>query len=187
MGKKFKSLIFALVGIMMFGIVGMVGCTKNSTEMPTEPISPEDKAMTKPEEYKNMLDEKIKTYMGDIKLSTEYDFSDVTDDSKKEVYDAYKKYYTNLDTELTNLENELKTNVVKGDAIVDKANQQIINNIGNLKDVINKNLNELDTNMDSILNMSKEDFTNKMKELEKSSYEARVKLQNSIEEAQNSL
>lgn len=186
MKKKFKSLIFALLGVMIVGMIGMVGCTNKSTDMPNEPMSPE-KNMTKAEEYKKMLDEKIKTYMGGVKLGAKYDFSDVTDENKQKVYEEYEKYYTNLDTELSNLRNELSTKVIKGDSAVDQINKTIIDNIDNLKMKISSAKSDLDANSSNLMNMSKDEFVKTMDGIESNLYEARVKLQNSIESAQKNL
>lgn len=186
MKKKFKSLIFALLGVIILGMVGMVGCTKSSTDMPTEPMNPEG-TMTKPEEYKKTLDEKIKTYMGGESLGKKYDFSAVTEDNKQQVYEEYEKYYTNLDTELTNLRNELSSNVVKGDATVDQLNKTIIDNIDNLKMQISSAKSDLDANSGNLMKMTKDEFVKAMGDIEIKLYDARIKLQDSIDSAQKNL
>ena len=92
MTRNFKKTIWLLVGVMIFGIIGMVGCTKKTNEK-TENSG---LSATTPAEYKTMLEEKIKTYIGDANLGTEYDFSKVTEDTKQATYEEYEKYYKNL-------------------------------------------------------------------------------------------
>lgn len=180
MVKNLKKVIWLLVGVMIFGIIGMVGCTKKTTEMP-------ENAATTIEEYKTMLEEKLKSYIGDVNLGTEYDFSTVTDDTRQKVYEEYEKYYTNLDTELTNLKNELNSKVSQSDSKVNDTNRKIVDNIDNLKMSISTVKSELDANRNKILAMPKDEFVNAMKDIEKSAFDARVKLQESIDDARNNL
>ncbi|HHD2752526.1 TPA: hypothetical protein ACOTG0_001308 [Clostridium perfringens] len=181
MVKKFKKISWLLLGIMVFGLISMVGCTKKATEMPGAPGT----TANNPSEYLTMLEEKIKAYMGDIKLAAEYDFSGVTEETKQATYDAYKKYYTNLDTELTNLKNELNSKLSHNDSKVNEANKKIVENIDNLKMSISNVQNELKANKDKLMAMPADEFVNSMKDIEKSAYDARVKLQQSIDDVKN--
>lgn len=181
MVKKFKKIIWLLVGVMVFGIIGMVGCTKKATEMP----GGSGVTATTPAEYMTMLEEKIKTYMGDIQMAAEYDFSGVTEETKQATYEAYKKYYTNLDTELTNLRNELNSKVTQGDSKVNEVNKKIVANIDDLKKSISNVQTELKANKDKLMAMPADQFVNAMKDIEKPAYDARVKLQQSIEDVKN--
>ncbi|MCH1961686.1 hypothetical protein MCG45_02245 [Clostridium perfringens] len=182
MVKNFKKTIWLLVGVMVFGIIGMVGCTKKTDEMTKN----SELSATTPAEYKTMLEEKIKTYIGDVNLGTEYDFSKVTEDTKQETYKEYEKYYKNLDTELTNLKNELNSKVSPSDGKVNDANRKIVESIDNLKMSISTVKSDLDANRNKILAMPKDEFIGAMKDIEKSAYDARVKVQESIDAAKNS-
>lgn len=181
MAKNFKKTSWILVGIMIFGIVGMLGCTKKTEEM-TENSG---LSATTPAEYKIMLEQKIKTYIGDENLGAEYDFSKVTEDTKQATYEEYEKYYKNLDTELTNLKNELNSKVSQSDGKVNDANRKIVESIDNLKMSISTVKSDLDANRNKILAMPKDEFINSMKDIEKSAYDARVKVQESIDEVKN--
>ena len=154
MARNFKKIIWLLGGVMIFGIIGMVGCTKNTNEM-TENSG---LSATTPAEYKTMLEEKIKTYIGDV----------------------------NLGTELTNLKNELNSKVSPSDGKVNDANRKIVESIDNLKMSISTVKSDLDANRNKILAMPKDEFIGAMKDIEKSAYDARVKVQESIDAAKNS-
>lgn len=174
--RNHKNIRCLLAGIVAFGFISMVGCTKSTKDI-SEKVGI---SQAKQSEYKKTLEEKIKDNLGNLNLGEEYDFSNVTEDTKQSAYERYEKYYDDLDTSLTNLKNELNSKFSELDGKANDANKKIIDSIDNLKMSVNTIKNDLKSNKDKILNMSKDDFVNAMKDIEKPAHDARIKVKEAI-------
>ncbi|MDU2266720.1 hypothetical protein [Clostridium celatum] len=124
MKKNLKSLSLFLVSLIM---LTLVGCSNNKTSN----NSSNSATNTPPtnQEYYDYLTERYDHYFKDNLLNTTYDIyvDDFTyDNSYDEFITAYNGSYDELKADLEAFKKDLQDNVVKGNAEVDKFNQEVI-------------------------------------------------------------
>ena len=124
MKKNLKSLSLFLVSLIM---LTLVGCSNNKTSN----NSSNSATNTPPtnQEYYDYLTERYDHYFKDNLLNTTYDIyvDDFTyDNSSDEFITAYNGSYDELKADLEAFKKDLQDNVVKGNAEVDKFNQEVI-------------------------------------------------------------
>ncbi|WP_343009552.1 hypothetical protein [Clostridium celatum] len=124
MKKNLKSLSLFLVSLIM---LTLVGCSNNKTSN----NSSNSDTNTPPtnQEYYDYLTERYDHYFKDNLLNTTYDIyvDDFTyDNSYDEFITAYNGSYDELKADLEAFKKDLQDNVVKGNAEVDKFNQEVI-------------------------------------------------------------
>ncbi|EKY29279.1 hypothetical protein [Clostridium celatum] len=124
MKKNLKSLSLFLVSLIM---LTLVGCSNNKTSN----NSSNSATITPPtnQEYYDYLTERYDHYFKDNLLNTTYDIyvDDFTyDNSYDEFITAYNGSYDELKADLEAFKKDLQDNVVKGNAEVDKFNQEVI-------------------------------------------------------------
>lgn len=181
MAKKSGVHTLILTLVFLFSFLGILGCNKSLKE----DYGQGELSVNTPSEYKNLLEEKIKTYMGDVNLGAKYDFSNIKEKGKAYSYEEYEKYYKNLDSELTTLKNELNSKVSPSESQLKEANRKITMNIEDLKGSISSLTSELKANRNKALGMNDEEFLDFMQGIERPLYESRLKLQEVIDEVKN--
>lgn len=185
MKKNFKSVLIALLSVLM---IGLIGCGNDKTT--TENSNSQTNTPTTKEEYAKYLDERYNYYLGDSKLTTDYNV--YADDfkytgSNEEFVTAYGDAYGTLKTQLLSLKSDLETNVQKGTDEVDELNQNVITSIDKTVASIDDFDENYKTNVKDYGTLTNDDMIKGFQSIGRAPYDARTELDKLVKDAKNTL
>lgn len=189
--KKTKFTVSLILSALM---LLSVGCSSNNT---TDDQSNMDNSSeintanaTTKEDYEKYLNQRYEYYFDNSKLYNEYDiYSDnfMYDGTNEDFVSMYDTEYNNLKTNLESFKNDLTTNVVRGDAEVDKYNDSVISSIDNTISSINQFGTDFSTKAKDYVTLTTDEMVQGVRDLGKLPHEARLKLDDLVENAKDAL
>ena len=168
MKNFFKTISTLLLCLLL---IILVGCGNNKTTNKKNPPTNQ--------EYYDYLTERYNYYFKNNNLDTKYDIflDDFTyDGSFDEFITVYNADYSQLKTNLNSFKSDLENNVIKGNAEVDKYNQEIITATD--KAIIS---------VDDYATLSKDEVIKGLRSLTLGAHNARLDLKNLYDDAKNKL
>lgn len=186
MKKRIKLLSLLLLSLLLFGLVG---CGNNNTNNSTTNDSTKKNSPTN-QEYYDYLTERYNHYFNNNTLDTTYDIyvDDFTyDNTYDEFITEYNGSYDQLKTNLEALKKDLENNVVKGNAEVDKYNQEVITSIDKAIIAVDDYTGTFTEKTKDYATLSKDEVIKGLRSLTLGAHDARVDLKNLVDDAKNKL
>ena len=166
MKKRFKLLSLLLLSLLLFGLIG---CRNNNTNNSTTNDSTKKNSPTN-QEYYDYLTERYNHYFNNNTLDTTYNGS-----------------YDQLKTNLEAFKKDLENNVVKGNAEVDKYNQEVITSIDKAIIAVDDYTGTFAEKTKDYATLSKDEVIKGLRSLTLGAHDARVDLKNLVDDAKNKL
>lgn len=186
MKKRIKLLSLLLLSLLLFGLVG---CGNNNTNNSTTNDSTKKNSPTN-QEYYDYLTERYNHYFNNNTLDTTYDIyvDDFTyDNTYDEFITEYNGSYDQLKTNLETFKKDLENNVVKGNAEVDKYNQEVITSIDKAIIAVDDYTGTFTEKTKDYATLSKDEVIKGLRSLTLGAHDARVDLKNLVDDAKNKL
>lgn len=189
MKYKFKSLF--LIALSVFMLV-LVGCTSNDTNNDSSNNSTTNSDSKNPptnEEYYTYLTDEYNKYLNS-NLNDDYDVyvEDFTYDGTYDEFVAgYNTSYENLRSNLEAFKKDLETNVVKGNADVDKLNAEVITGIDKAIIAVDDYTGSFTEKTKDYASLSKDEVVKGFRDIGSSVHNARLDLKNMIDNAKDKL
>lgn len=196
MKKNFKILSLLLISLLVFGLVSCGGNKNNNSGNTTNNsnISDNNSNSTKKaptnEEYYNYLTERYNHYFGNSDLYSSYDiFVDnfTYNGTYEEFITTYNNDYNQLKTNLKAFKSDLENNVVKGNAEVDKYNQEVITATDKAIIAVDDYTGSFAEKTKDYATLSKDEVIKGLRSLTLGAHDARVDLKAMIDNAKNKL
>ena len=195
MKKRIKLLSLLLLSLLLFGLVGCGNNnTNNSTTNDSTKNSTTNDSTTKNsptnQEYYDYLTERYNHYFNNNTLDTTYDIyvDDFTyDNTYDEFITEYNGSYDQLKTNLETFKKDLENNVVKGNAEVDKYNQEVITSIDKAIIAVDDYTGTFTEKTKDYATLSKDEVIKGLRSLTLGAHDARVDLKNLVDDAKNKL
>ncbi len=191
MKKRFKALSLLLLSLLIFGLIG---CShNNATNDSTNNDSTNDsnvKNSPTNQEYYDYLTERYNHYFNNGTLDTKYDIyvdNFTYDNTYDEFITEYNGSYEQLKTNLEAFKNDLENNVVKGNAEVDKYNQEVITAIDKAIIAVDDYSGSFAEKAKDYATLSKDKVIEGLRSLTLGAHNARVDLKNLVDDAKNKL
>lgn len=181
MKKRFKLLSLLLLSLLLFGLVG---CGDNKSNDSTAKNPPTN------QEYFDYLTERYNHYFSNSALDTTYDIyvDDFTyDDEYYEFVTGYTDSYSQLKTNLEAFKSDLENNVVKGNAEVDKYNQDVITATDKAIIAVDDYNGSFVEKTKDYATLSKDEVVKGLRNLTLEAHDARIELKNLVNDAKNKL
>lgn len=186
MKKSFKSLALLLLSLL---ILTLVGCGGKNTSDNSNNNSTNNKPPTN-QEYYDYLTERYNHYFKNNMIDTTYDIyvDDFTyDNSYAEFITAYNGSYDELKSNLEAFKMDLEKNVVKGNAEVDKFNQEVITAADKAIITIDDYNGSFSEKAKDYATLSKDEVIKGLRSIGLGVHDAKVDLNNLINDAKNKL
>lgn len=191
MKKRFKALSLLLLSLLIFGLIG---CShNNATNDSTNNGSTNDsnvKNSPTNQEYYDYLTERYNHYFNNGTLDTKYDIyvdNFTYDNTYDEFITEYNGSYEQLKTNLEAFKKDLENNVVKGNAEVDKYNQEVITAIDKAIIAVDDYSGSFAEKAKDYATLSKDKVIEGLRSLTLGAHNARVDLKNLVDDAKNKL
>lgn len=191
MKKRFKALSLLLLSLLIFGLIG---CShNNATNDSTNNGSTNDsnvKNSPTNQEYYDYLTERYNHYFNNGTLDTKYDIyvdNFTYDNTYDEFITEYNGSYEQLKTNLEAFKKDLENNVVKGNAEVDKYNQEVITAIDKAIIAVDDYNGSFAEKAKDYATLSKDKVIEGLRSLTLGAHNARVDLKNLVDDAKNKL
>ncbi len=142
------------------------------------------------EEYYNYLGDKYSQYLGDLALYNDYDIfvDDFTyNGTYEEFITAYNGDYDKLKTNLEAFKHDLQNDVVKGNAQVDKVNQDVITAIDKAIISVDDYTATFAEKTKDYATLSKDEVVKGLRTLATAPHNAKIELDNLMRDAKTSL
>ncbi|WP_297994859.1 hypothetical protein [uncultured Clostridium sp.] len=181
MKKRFKLISLLLLSLLLFGLVG---CGDNKSNDSTTKNPPTN------QEYFDYLTERYNHYFNNSDLDTTYDIyvDDFTyDDEYYEFVTGYTDSYSQLKTNLEAFKSDLENNVVKGNAEVDKYNQDVITATDKAIIAVDDYNGSFAEKTKDYATLSKDEVVKGLRNLTLKAHDARIDLKNLVNDAKNKL
>lgn len=188
MKRKFKALLLALLSIVM---VIMVGCGNNSNNNSSNNSTDSTKT-TSPtnQEYYNYLTDRYNYYFTNNPLFNDEDIyvDDFTyNGTYEEFITTYNNSYDDLKINLEAFKNDLQNNVVKGNAEVDKYNQEVISDVDKAIIAVDDYTGSFADKAKDYATLSKDEVVKGLRNIGLGVHDAKTNLDNLIHDAKNQL
>lgn len=195
--RKNNKLILGLMLTLL--LLTLVACGKNnssSTENNGASVadnSPNNTAPMTKEEYANYLSERYDFYFDNDTLDKQYEIYDIYDDTfdYTGTYDEFITGFTNFygvqRDNLKAFKKDLETNVRKGTPEVDKLNQEVITAIDKAIVADDKYHESFGTTTKDYGTLAKDEVIKGLRTIGRAPHEARVELDNLIDNAKDTL
>lgn len=174
--KTISTLLLCLV------LIVLVGCGDNKTTNKKNPPTNQ--------EYYDYLTERYNYYFKNNNLDTKYDIflDDFTyDGSFDEFITVYNDDYSQLKTNLNSFKSDLENNVIKGNAEVDKYNQEIITAADKAIISVDDYIGSFADKTKDYATLSKDEVIKGLRSLTLGAHNARLDLKNLYDDAKNKL
>lgn len=188
MKTKFKPLLLALV-LGMF-MLALVGCSKSNSSDGSSASNSTGKKPPTNQEYYTYLNDKYNQYLKGNNNNKDYDIF-VDNFTYNGTYDefitGYNKSYADTKTNLEAFKKDLETNVVKGNAEVDKINQNMITSIDKAIISVDEYNGSFTDKTKDYATLSKDEVIKGLRTIGRAPHEARLELDKLVNDAKNSL
>lgn len=180
-----KLLLLCLLSVLM---ISLISCTSNKTDNTTDNST--KKSAPTNQEYYDYLTERYNYYFKDNKLDSDYDIY-VDDFTYNGTYDefitAYNGTYTDLKTNLEAFKTDLENNVAKGNAEVDKYNQDVITATDKAIVAVDDYSGSFAEKAKDYATLSKDEVVKGLRTMGSGAHDARVYLSNLVNDAKSKL
>lgn len=181
MKKRFKLISLLLLSLLLFGLIGCDDNKSNDSNTKNPPTN---------QEYFDYLTERYNHYFNNSDLDTTYDIyvDDFTYDNEYyEFVTGYTDSYSQLKTNLEAFKSDLENNVVKGNAEVDKYNQDVITATDKAIIAVDDYNGSFAEKTKDYATLSKDEVVKGLRNLTLKAHDARIDLKNLVNDAKNKL